>query len=221
MKIITILLALLIIIFIFSYFNIFRYLSLHIRSPDPLISNYSNLPKASDERVVISFTTTPDNISKIQPMLNSILDQTVKVDQIALNIPYKYENRDYDIPKKYEDIVNIFRTNKNYKEGLKYIPTLLREKDSKTIIIYLDDNQIYDKHLIENLVKASEKFPNKAIYTKGNLDSSGGVLVKPDFFNTDVIGYLKNNFDTNWASENLKVDKVKVDNKNTYKSFMI
>ena len=221
MKKTIIFLILFIIIFIFSYFDLFRYLSLHLRSPDKLISNYSKLPEASNKRVVISFTTTPDNISKIQPMLNSILDQSVKVDQIALNIPYKYENKDYDIPKKYEDIVNIFRTNKNYKEGLKYIPTLLREKDSETLIIYLDDNQIYDKHLIEDLVKASEKNPNKAIYTKGNLDSSGGVLVKSDFFNTDVIGYLKNNFDTNWASENLKVDKVKIKNKNTYKSFLI
>ena len=98
---------LLLIIILLSYFGIFRYFTLHFQSSEKYINEYSNLPKADDGRVVISFTTTPDKINNILPMLNSILDQTVKVDQISLNIPYKCEGKEYNIPDQYKDIVNI------------------------------------------------------------------------------------------------------------------
>jgi hypothetical protein len=211
------------IIILISYFGIQRYVSLHFQSNEQFILNYSNLEKAdTKQRVVISFTTTPDKINKIEPMIRSLLDQTVKVDQISLNIPYKFNGKSYNIPKEYNDILNIFRTEKDYNSGSKIIPTLLRECECGTKIIYLDDNQIYGKDLIETLVKESNENPDKAIYTKGDMDASGAVLIKPEFFEYSLIKRTRNEkFNDKWIKNNLKVELKKVPYTETYKSYKI
>jgi hypothetical protein len=187
------------IILLLSYFGIIRYVILHFLTLEKFTNAYNTLPKADDNsRVVISFTTTPERISKIKPMINSLLDQTVKVDQIALNIPYSCKGRKYNIPKEYKNILNIFRSEKDYGEGGKYIPTLLREGENNTKIIYLNDNQIYGKDLIETLVDESNLNPDKIIYTKNNMNASGGVLIKPMFFNCDVINRNNKEFSDTW-----------------------
>lgn len=202
-----------------SYFGIIRYFTLHIKPTEGFIHNYKNLDRADTGRVVISFTTTPDRISKIKPMLNSIIDQTVKVDQIALNIPYESNGNSYDIPKGYEQFLSIYRSEKDYGECGKYIPTLLREGECGTKIIYLDDNQVYGKDLIEVLVEESNKNPDKAIYTKENMNSTGGVLVKPEFFNCNVLARDKEMFDNDWATSNLCAKKKKISYSENFKVF--
>ena len=209
------------VITIFSYFGFFRYIKLHLMSSEKFIRDYSKLPRADKDRVVVSFTTTPDKIDKLRPMLNSILDQTVKVDQIALNIPYMCKGNPYVLPDGYQDIANLYRTVKDYGPGTSYIPTLLREGECGTKIIYLKDDQEYGKNLIASLVEASNKNPDKAIYTKDGMDPSGGVLVKPEFYDCDVLGHTQENFDDSWSVNNLNVGKVKIDTSETYKSFMI
>jgi hypothetical protein len=201
-----------------SYFGIIRYFTLHMKSTEGFISNYKDLDSAADVRVVISFTTTPERISKLKPMLNSIIDQTVRVDQIALNIPYKSNGKSYEIPEEYKDVLTIFRSEKDYGEGGKYIPTLLREGECGTKIIYLDDDQVYGKDLIETLVDASNSDPDKAIYTKGDMNPAGGVLVKPEFFNCNVLARDKETFDGSWARSNLCSKKKKISYSENFKS---
>ena len=211
-----------IIMILLSYFGIVRYFSLHIQDSNKFVENYSKLDQADKKnKVVISFTTTPEKINKIKPMLNSLLDQTVKVDQIVLNIPYTCNGKKYDIPEKYKDIMNIFRCGKDYGPGTNIIPTLLREGECGTKIIYLNDDQIYGKDFIETLVKASQNHPDKVIYTKNDMDSSGGVLVKPEFFNSSVINREKEYFDDNWFKNHINVDKIKISYSENFKSFTI
>lgn len=220
-KLFSLLIALTIVITFFSYFGLFRYIKLHIVSSEKFIRDYNKLPRASKDKVVISFTTTPDKIEKIRPMLNSILDQTVKVDQIALNIPYKYNGKSYVIPREYKDIANIYRTEKGYGKEAAYIPTLLREGESDTKIIYLDDDKVYGKNLIASLVEASNKNPEKAIYIKDLMNHSVGVLVKPKFYGSDILNHTKEKSSINQSRYNMKVGKVKIKTSETYKSFMI
>ena len=68
----------------FSYFGITRYLGCHIKNSKKSIENYTKLPNASEGRVVISFSVNPNKINKLKPFINSILDQTVKVNLIAM-----------------------------------------------------------------------------------------------------------------------------------------
>lgn len=219
----TIISIILSVIMIFvSYFGIIRYVSLHYQDIEYFIQNYNKLEKADPkERVVISFTTTPDKINKIRPMIMSLLDQTVKVDQIALNIPYIRNGQIYDIPKEYNDILSIFRSNKDYGSGSKYIPTLLREGECGTKIIYLNDNQIYGKDLIESIVNESNDNPNMAIYTKGDMNSSGSVLIKPEFFNCDILDRSRETFDDNWIKSRIKVKSKKIPYNETFQSYKI
>jgi len=127
--------------------------------------------------VVINFTTTQEKIQSLKPFLNSILDQTVKVDQIALNIlPKKY-----NIPEWYNDVLNIFRSGKDYGPGMNILPALTREGETDTIIISISSDKLYEKTFIENMVNASIDNPNTAFII------DGGMIVKPAFFDPSVL----------------------------------
>jgi len=201
----TIISTIISIIFILcSYFGFVRYFNLYINSSNKYVENYSKLHKVSENRVVISLSTTPDKIDKIKPMLNSILDQTVKVDQIALVIPDKYKGKKYNIPKYINNICNIFPAGKNYGKGTKLIPILLREKECGTTIIALDDNIIYGQDFIYTMLEESKKNPGKVL-----IDQKGvAILVKPEYFGCDVIDRDKDKFDNDWFLDRAKDSKV-------------
>ena len=202
------------IIVILYYFGIIRYFKLHIDSHKSYIEKYKNLNKASaNNRVILSFTSTPSKVNKIKPMIKSILDQTVKVDQIVLNLP-KNNNNNYNIPNEYNDMLNIFYCN-DYGEATKIIPTLLREDNSDTIIILLNDDYIYGKDFIETMIEESNKNDEAIIYDKG-------ILIKTKFFDPDSIldrkeKYLKDD----WILNNIKHKKKYIKYRENFKSFAI
>jgi hypothetical protein len=198
-----------------DYFGLIRYFRLHNASHGAYVKAYAGLDKADpDNRVVISITTTPDGLSKIKPVLLSLIDQTVRVDEIALNIPYAYQNakmEKYEVPKYLEEIVNVYRSGKDYGKTTKVIPTMLRESGAKTKIIFLDDDMIYGKDFIEDLVTASLNNKGDAIYVSGwnaNADvlrSRMGVLIEPNFVDADIVKGTKLNTDADiWVSGHLK-----------------
>lgn len=199
---------------ILSYYGIIRYLKLHIDSHSKYIENYKNLPKASENnKVIISFSSNINKINKIMPMLKSILDQTVKVDQIVLNLP---PNDNYNIPKEYNDILNIFYCGKDYCEATKLIPTLLREDNADTIIILLKDDYIYGKDFIETMIEELNK-DNSAII------SNNGILIKTSFFDPKVVLQEKNNknLTEDWILNNIKNKKKYIKYRENFKSFKI
>jgi hypothetical protein len=171
-------------------------------SIDKYIPQYKDLNK-NKARIILSFSTTPEKIKKITPMINSILDQTVKVDQFFLNIPSSFVKM---VPENYSKILSIVTTEKDYGEGEKYIPTLLRECDCDTKIIVLEDNVIYGKTFIETLVEESDKFPDKAI------SANDAILIKPGFFDSKILSRNKNvKFDNDWLFSNIntQIEKIK------------
>lgn len=198
---------------ILYYFGIIRYFKLHIDSHKPYIERYQHLNKASENnKVVLSFGSNIKKVNKIMPVLKSILDQTVKVDQIVLNLPIE-EN--YNIPKEYNDILNIFYCGKDYGEATKLIPTLLREDNSDTIIILLKDNYIYGKDFIETIIEEANKNDSSII-------SKEGILLKTKFFNEDAILEKKdNNLTEDWILNNIRYKKKHFEYKENFKSFKI
>ena len=182
-----------------TYFSLDRYTGLHFANMKKYVDNYAKLEKTNG-RTVISFYTTPAKMKKSKPMVKSILDQTVKVDQIALNLPPSKEP--YEIPYEYKDIINVYNVGKDYGPGTKIIPTLLREKDKGTKIIYLDDDKVYGKDFIEKMIEEGEKYPECAIINMKN-NKICAVLVKPEFFTTDVIDNKVEYFDNNWFMKHL------------------
>jgi len=201
--ILTIISSIISLIFIFSsYFGISRYLSLRMSSGESYVYDYKKLPDSGKDRVVISFTTTPERITKIKPFINSILDQTVRVSQIIFVCP---DNISTDnIPKYITDASIVTPSGKNYGKGTKLIPVLFREKDLNTIIIALDDNRVYGKDFVECAI--SEINSNKNTLLISSDDST--IITKPKNFDSSVIDRNIDDFDDKWFIEKSKKSKV-------------
>jgi hypothetical protein len=169
-----------------------------------LIEKYSKLPKASEQRVIISFTSTPDKVKKLKPFINSILDQTVKVDLIAFVTTPESNNEKYDIPKYIKDIAILIPSGRKYGKGTKIISMLLREKECDTIIIALDENRIYGQDFIYTIVEQSNKHPKSIL-----IDKQGSVmLLKTDHFDCDIINRENEKSDNDWFLSKCKNSKI-------------
>ena len=181
--------------------------------------------KKNPINIVVSLTTTPYRINEIQFVLDSILRQSITPTKIYLNVPwvFKRENRKYIIPrwlKNYSNNIIINRT-EDYGPATKLIATLEREHDPNTIIITIDDDHTYSKHIVRDLIRPyltnKTKFKNTAFTGSGlNFISSdhfgigilpllpgdhelslvvmgaSGVAYRRDFFKNDIFSLIKN-----------------------------
>jgi len=141
-------------------------------------SNIVKIPK----RLVISLTTLPSRINNLYKVINSINNNSIKPDNIYINLPVfsEREKTEYIVPSYLKDIDNVI-INKcdDYGPITKLYPTLKEEKDPETIIICIDDDKEYDKYLIENLLKGSEKYPDNCICVSGWNYINLGILALP------------------------------------------
>ena len=192
---------------VLDYLQCVRYCETYIYPMDSYLKNYKNITKLKDTpKIVITINTTADRIGKIEPTLKSLLDQTIRVDQIDVNVP---EGDADKIDSKFSKIVSIYELGKDYGECKCIVPTLMREGESDTIVIYLKDDVVYGKSFLYNLVKKSKENPDKAIFYDNDT-----ILVKPKFFDAD--SYSKK-YDKNWIENNLNVPKMKISYFSNYK----
>jgi len=115
-------------------------------------------------KLIVSLTTIPSRINLLEPVLDSLLNQTVKPDLIYLNIPRKYNRFDNcsKIPSfiKNKERVRINYLDKDYGPATKFIGSLLNSEISKNdIIIVTDDDVIKRSHWISKLLLCHK--PNK------------------------------------------------------------
>jgi len=199
-----------------SYYGIIRYIKLHFTSTENYLENYTKLPKASKDRVAICFTADQTQLNKLKPFINSILDQTVKVDDIALTIPSK----DYKIPKNLNKILSTYEYNKDYDDAGNLICSILREPESNTKIIVVEPNMIYGHDFIENIIEESEKHPEKIIYANKSKLPKWGILLKPKFFNEKISIYEKGKGCCPWLEECSQVGSENINYSPTYKSLL-
>lgn len=172
------------------------------------LENYKKLDRADDvKNVIVSLSVLPDKINKIRPMINSILDQTVRVNQIVLNIP---KDKKYNIPPEYKNIFTIFNCGRDYGECNKFIPTLLREENKNTIIILLDEKYVFGKDYIETLIEEYKK-------DKCSIVSKGGILIIPEFFDMSIYNRKNKVLNNDWIKTCIKCEKKYVSTSDTYK----
>jgi len=162
--VILVLIFLLIIIFIYNYIDANRYMC--INSYDIFNLDHEYKYKRKIKNCIISLTTTPGRISKIRPILISLLDQSYAVEEIRINVPYNScKGEKYIIPKWLKKLKNvkIYRTVKDWGPATKLIPTLLNKnnKNKNTKIIVVDDDVIYGYYTVETLDNYFEKYNGK------------------------------------------------------------
>lgn len=186
-----------------TYYGITRYISLHVSSEEKYIKNYSKIPTSKNKNIILTFTCDPKNFKKLKPMLNSILDQTLRVQQIYFVMPYNYQK---EIPSYVKSIATIFPTIKNYGECTDIIPVLLSEKEEDTIIISLNPNYVYGKDFIEYIIGESDNFSGHVINDK----RTSTVLFKPKYFDSEIIDRSMTDFRKDWfVSKSKKVHTLK------------
>ncbi len=175
--------------------------------------------------VIISLTTIPSRSPYILDTLNSILNQTQLPRMIYIGIPYaslREPGLDYRFPKKIYNhkLIKIVYYENDEGPIMKLLTGLrqlqLLKKDYK--IITIDDDMIYDKHLIKNLLREYNKNENNVycsigrnafgekLFNTSNLlrtvEGYGGVIYNSSFFNLaelllhdEIPYYIKTNDD--------------------------
>ena len=187
---------------ILNYFGIIRYIYIHLRDPENFIQNYIKKKSTNKNFVVISIAVSPENISLLKPTINSLLDQTVKVNNISIAIKSEDKNQ-VPISNYLRRIAQINITKKDYGTSFPIIPELLRAKNNNTIIIVLKPGVIYGKDFIEQILDKNEKETNKMIKSKD------AVLIKPSFFKGDCVD-CKLPSTNDWLKKNIKVDLIEM-----------
>lgn len=161
--------------------------------------------KDYNNNIIVSFTTIPSRSPYIINTINSILNQTVLPRKIYIGIPIVSSRE----PLLEYNLSNVIQTNKMikivyYNEDSGPIMKLLTGLDkcnTDDMIITIDDDTIYEKHLIEILSKNAmsdfnsvhctigrDKYSKKkyGTYTKctlRTLEGYGGVIYRKHFFN--------------------------------------
>src|SRR5665647_1084483 len=129
-----------------------------------------------NNRVVATLTTLPDRYDTTVRTLNNLMNQTHKLDNIYLTLPYKAKrlNKLYPEPtQEMKQLATIIRVPEDYGPLCKLYGALVSENDTNTIIISVDDDCIYPDNLVSSLISHSKNHPNAAICGTGALLGNG------------------------------------------------
>lgn len=109
-------------------------------------------------KFVVSFTTSPGRVHKLDTMLHSILNQSRKPDLILLNVPDQFSRtgQPYNIPKRVSSKLTVNKCGRDWGPATKIIPTVSYLKEhgydpNDTCIIYMDDDIKYPHDMIKSL----------------------------------------------------------------------
>ena len=120
-------------------------------------------------RIIGSIATIPSRINDLEPTLESLHNQSHKLDQLYVVVPKycKKEQCGYTIPvfiKKYAQLVVI---DEDYWPLNKLVGPLQKEDDPQTRVLTFDDDIFYPANLVEYLQQQAQTRPNVAIGTAG------------------------------------------------------
>lgn len=122
-------------------------------------------------RVIITFTSMPNQYEKVSKTLDSLLNQSYKADAIYFSLPEvarrtgeKYPPVPEEIRRKCQ-VISVT----DYGPITKISGGLLMEDDSETIIITCDNDMVYPSEMVEKLVKKAKLYPNSAVGSAGML----------------------------------------------------
>ena len=115
--------------------------------------------------IYVSLTVTPQRIKNLNKTINSLLDQTKKVDKIFINIPLRYlrfkEDIKHDeIPKFDKNKVEIVRC-EDFGPGTKLLGSLGKIEKNSLVILVDDDNE-YANYMVEKFFYFYKKAPTNA-----------------------------------------------------------
>ena len=154
----------------------------------------SNSPPASNRRIIASFSTLPDRIDNLEPMLRGLLEQTRPPDEIVLALPRSSirQRKEYVVPAYLERIprLRILRCQTDWGPATKFIPVIQEELAAgrgDTLILVVDDDRIYPRDALETFLHYHTQLPDAALCFRGALMPNNFVWFLPKLFRANQI----------------------------------
>lgn len=149
----------------------------------------------SNNRFVVSLTSTPQRINKIIPTLRSLLYQTHPPEMIYLCLPEKFRNTD-PYPDLSVDLerVKIVRTPEDYGPATKLIGVLPHIKEDEDLfILYCDDDINYPEDMIavHNRMARKSSVNGACVHPQGFLEAFAGISVHRSSLKEDLIPFVQ------------------------------
>lgn len=120
-----------------------------------LIVEYSSKPRCNyKHRVVVSMWADSKNVNTVDKTLESILKQNVKVDMIYVNLS---PNTQLDKESIAHQCAIISKSKIDYPPSDVPYPTLVREKDGRTVIVEVKPGDLYNPDFIEKALNSKTK----------------------------------------------------------------
>jgi hypothetical protein len=154
-----------------SYFDLYRYFIMHYKDPITYLKNYNGLETADSDCKVVIFINRKNNKLLNSATINSLLDQTVKVDEMCIVVPLDEDKTSY--PK----YLNVYSSDNEFK------CTMKRERNSTTKIIVVENGIVYKPDFVEELVEYSKENPNTIV--DWNHSKPIGLLYTPSSISTN------------------------------------
>ena len=126
----------------------------------------------SNNKIIVSITTSPSRILMMEPVIISLLKQTYPPTLIRINIPkiFKRTKENYKIPIFITNNpkIKIFQYEQDYGPIMKFLPTIIDYKnDNNKVIIYGDDDVVFLPKTIETYLKFIIINPNNVYCLSG------------------------------------------------------
>ena len=124
-------------------------------------------PRRAD--VLITLTTLPSRVDRIELTLKSLLRQTVSPRAIRLNVPRvsRREHTTYAIPARLRALRSVTVVEcDDYGPSTKLIPALLEAAPDDRLLV-VDDDRVYQPSFIEQMIDLSDRHPDVAVAASG------------------------------------------------------
>lgn len=140
--------------------DLVRYLRL-LRAPLPSPARRSS--------VIVTLTSLPSRVGLLRPVLASLLDQTVPPSRVVLALPAfsQREQAAYRLPAFLDHpCVEVLPCERDWGPATKLIPSWQRAGPD-SLLLALDDDNIYPRDLIERLLHWHQRMPAAALGLRG------------------------------------------------------
>ena len=102
-----------------------------------------------DNKIIICFSTIPSRIKDLEPIVLSLLNQSLRPDKIYINVPIKYRRFsekfiEPEYLRKYEK-VKVFYLDEDYGPATKFIGALLNPEISNSDYVFITDDDVKKK----------------------------------------------------------------------------
>lgn len=120
--------------------------------------HYGLNKRIRNQQIIISLTSYPARYATLFICIKSLLRQSMKADKIILTL---FKDEAYNLPKTLLDLqkfgLTISYVDENLKPHKKYFYVMQDYPDA--LIITVDDDLMYDKHLVRDLYHSYKKYP--------------------------------------------------------------